>query len=712
MFVKRTTNPGAPGCTPALMRIAQFAIITAFVVVIGVLLLYVTHFGRADFSSDDAVLNMLAEAIAQQKALFPIGWVSNNGDLMVPSGALILAPLLAWFSNSFALHAVAGVLAVALMLLSFFTFLKSARVPIPIVLLATAVLATGPSRLLAIMLFLQTTYVWLAAGFFISVTLIWRRFCARETGQRPGIAGLISLAVIVFLLSFANPGRALVMLLLPLYVFDRALVLHLPRSGAGLRKFAGMVGLNDASVLVGLALPFLVASISYMCLFHLGIVETTHNASRLYWDGLGSLRKHAEVFLRGWLPSLGGGPEFIATPGSLERWLGHIRVLFAAWLTWVALAEVMRLRQNRNPLRTALVLAWLAALIPTLMLFIVFAPLAIDSSTMRYFTLPLLMLLAMAAIRVASAGESWKVFAPAAGILMSSFLIAVSSVRFIPAATNPEMRFLQTRSSHAIRLAELLVQERLQWGYATWWNAGAATVLSAGASRVSPIYESEQGLVPFSTMIHRRWYKPASWTGETFLVLSRGEATQEKLSSIGMLLGAANRTINSDEFTIFVYDWNIASGFSCDQSSLMLAPDESNHARGNILSASLARRNPMNADDVVSVLIRNRGTQVLAGQGVAPIALAFAWVRGAESDSITSSVEIPLPCAILPGETRSAQIKLPEAPSGAGKLRIALVQQFPDGLRELSEASLEVPFLVGLSPEIFGAGFDRSAGED
>ena len=82
-----------------------------------------------------------------------------------------------------------------------------------------------------------------------------------------------------------------------------------------------------------------------------------------------------------------------------------------------------------------------------------------------------------------------------------------------------------------------------------------------------------------------------------------------------MLLGAANRTINSDEFTILVYDWNIASGFSCDQSSLMLAPDESSHARGNILSASLAGRNPMNADDVVSVLIRNRGTQVLAGQG-------------------------------------------------------------------------------------------------
>src|SRR5690606_16097564 len=132
--------------------------------------------------------------------------------------------------------AVAGVLAVALMLLSFLTFLKSARVPIPIVLLATAVLATGPSRLLAIMLFLQTTYVWLAAGFFISVTLIWRRFCARETGQRPGIAGLISLSAIVFLLSFANPGRAVVMLLLPLYVFDRALVLHLPRSDAGLRK--------------------------------------------------------------------------------------------------------------------------------------------------------------------------------------------------------------------------------------------------------------------------------------------------------------------------------------------------------------------------------------------------------------------------------------------------------------------------------------------
>lgn len=691
-----------------LMRLARFTIITSFVVVLSLLALYVTHFARSDFSSDDAVLNMLAESIAQQGTLFPHDWVSNNGDLMLPSGALILAPLLVWFSNSFALHAVAGVCAIALMLLSFSGFLRAARLPIPIILLATAVLATGPSKVFAIMIFLQTTYVWLPAGFFLSATLIWRRFSASEAGRDSANVDVFALAMIVFLLVFANPVRAVLMLLLPLYAFDRTLALHSTRPESGLRRLLGIVGLNDAFVLIGLALPFLLATTLYYGLFHLGVVETVHNASRLYWDGPGSVSKHADIFLRNWLPSLGGGSEIFAYPGMPERWLRPLRSLFAAWLTWVGFAEVGRLRRNRNPLRSALTAAWLAAIVPILFIYIVYAPLAVDWTTMRYFTVPILLLLAMAAVRVSHASASWAKIAPAAGILMGIFLIAVSSVRYVPAATNPDMRFLQTRPSQPMRLAELLAVENLQWGYATWWNAGATTVFLNGKTRVSPVYLSDLGLTPFNYLIQRRWYQPESWSGETFLALSNSEASAQRLASLEMILGPATRKINSDDFTVLVYDWNIATNLSCDQTSVTHAPTGSSQTRGDLIAVKLGQKSPLSTEDVVGVLIRNRGTQVLSGLGEAPIAMRFEWLSGTESASKAVPTNILLPCAIHPGATRSFRVELPESPDGASSIRVSLSRRSSNTFQPLDGSIVEIPYRAGLPPRVFQAGFDKA----
>lgn len=690
-----------------MKQLARFAVFVSFVAVLSLLILYVTHFGRADFGSDDAVLSMLAESIAQQGTPFPQGWVSNNGDLMLPSGALILAPLLAWFPNGFHLHAVAGVFAVALMLLSFSGFLKSARVPTLIILLATTVLATGPSRLFVLMLYQQTTYVWLSAGFFLSATLVWKRHSDRDAQRTTGWAGLCVLAMIIFLLAFSNPGRALFMLVIPIYVFDRALALQSMRKTSGIRRITVSLGLKDSSVLMGLAFPSLLAAALYYGMFHFGFVETVHNASNLYWDGVGSLRTHADVFFRNWIPSLGGGREAMASDVPLERFLRTFRHLFAIWLTWVGFAEVVRLRVSRNRLRTALTLAWLAALIPSLFMFIAFAPLAIDASTMRYFTIPILLLLAMAALRLASASAWWVRIAPATAILMSIFLVAVAGARFVPAMTNPSMHFLQARTSSPMRLAQLLVDENLQWGYATWWNAGVTTVLSEAKVRVSPVFKSDSGMLPFTCMIQRDWYQSKTWNGETFLALSRSEATAEALSFLEMSIGPETRKINSPEYTVLVYEWNIATNFSCDQASVTNLPLESNQLLGDILAVKSASHSPLKPDDVVGVLIRNRGSQPLAGRGEAPIAMRFEWMAGAESEPTSLTEDIALPCAIGAGETRAIQVKLPESPDRANKLRISLTQQLPGGSRELDGAGVEVPFRARPSPIIFQGGFEH-----
>ena len=120
--------PTGSGRSARFLRPATAVVaVLAFVAVFIALLLYITHFHRTWFNSDDAVLNMLADAMWQQGRLLPQHWINNNGDLLVPSGALLIAPLLRWFPNGFAVHAVAGVFAALLLTGSLAWLLRPVR---------------------------------------------------------------------------------------------------------------------------------------------------------------------------------------------------------------------------------------------------------------------------------------------------------------------------------------------------------------------------------------------------------------------------------------------------------------------------------------------------------------------------------------------------------------------------------------------------------
>jgi hypothetical protein len=690
-----------------LSRLPRWMVVAAFVASVASLLLYVVHFGRVDFSSDDAVMSMLADSMWQQGTLFPTGWISNNGDLMIPSGAVIIAPLLGWFPNGFELHSAISVLATMLMIGAFGGFLHSARLPVPVILLACAMLATGPSRISAIMLYLQTTNVWQSAGFFLGATLIWRRRSLIASKLPCSAWELLGLSVIVLVVAFENPKRALVMLTFPLYVFDRVLAFQMPRTANPVSANAARIlGLLDTGVVLGIAVPFAIALAIYYGLFYLGITQTVNNAASLHWDGIRGVSEHARVFLHGWIPYLGGEREHYASAASIGSLLHPVRQLIAFWLTWVGIAELARLHRNESPLRTALVLAFAAAFFPTLCLFLAFSPLAIDDSTLRYFTVPVLMLLAIAAIRVASAtGWKQKLATPAAAIA-SVFLILVSTARIVPAMTREMPSPMAVPSSQAQKLAELLVREKLRWGYATWWNAGASTVLSGGAVRVNPVYLMEGGITPFNYMIQRAWYKPESWRGPSFLALQKGEDTPERLVELKRSFGEASRTIENANFSLLVYDWNISSNFNCDQGAANEEKPSPGFAEGAILSATISSRGEGGAKQVATVLIRNSGAVTLMGIGAEPVAIGVSLLHdGAASGDW---IQLPLSCSIHAQDSRAVVVELPKYPASVRLAQLALFQKREGRWIPLQANSpLRIALPLPPGPEIFAADFDR-----
>ena len=161
----------ASSAWPIGLRIVAIA---SAIAVLALLVAFVLFSGKQQFNSDDAVLSLQAESMWHQKALFPRGWIYNNGDLLTPSGTFVIAPLLAWFANTYELHAVASLFAIVLMIASIFCFLTSCDVNRTLVWVGIAVAASGLSPISAYVTYLQTTYVWWPAGFFLGASAIWR----------------------------------------------------------------------------------------------------------------------------------------------------------------------------------------------------------------------------------------------------------------------------------------------------------------------------------------------------------------------------------------------------------------------------------------------------------------------------------------------------------------------------------------------------------
>ena len=56
-----------------------------------------------------------------------------------------------------------------------------------------------------------------------------------------------------------------------------------------------------------------------------------------------------------------------------------------------------------------------------------------------------------------------------------------------------------------------------------------------------------------------RWYRPDTWSGETFLMLSSQEVAYMDRNKLAFYLGEPIKELSFEDFRIFVYDENIAS---------------------------------------------------------------------------------------------------------------------------------------------------------
>jgi len=670
----------------------------SLVTVVAIVMLFLSYFYRSYFNSDDAVVNMLAESIWQQGRVLPHGWINNNGDLMVPSGALIIAPLLRWFPNGFALHGLVGVLATVVLLGSWAWLMQMLGIPGPVTLFVTTLVASGFSLFFAQMVFAQATYFWWSAGFFAGAALICRhrRVEVEPVGRWARVVWLFAL---VFAISFANPTRVFLMMVLPLYAFDWVLRSTDDRSkiraATDWRFWSALFGADDRLTVVGLGLAFALAALAYEMLKFLGITHAVYGAAGLYWGGWPSVLNHAATFYHGWFYYLGATEATNGLPPLLDPLWVLLRYGIAIALIGVGVIEVATLRKQKDVLRRGMTVAFVTAFVPVLLIFLLFEPLAVNKAAERYFTVPIYILVVLCAFRLRDmvrASERLTTYALAfAGIA----LVGLSAQRFLPMPTFGSGQFWQIRQTPHMRLADLLEREGLHWGYATWWNAGVVTVLTDSLVRVTPVDLADNGIYPFGYMVLNDWYLPDRWNGETFLALSHDQAGTSVMRTLQLVLGTPARTIDSPDYRVLVYGHNISHDFACASNASVDEPLAKGAPSPRLLSAELVADDGEGTPRRLDVRLRNDANVTIGGAGRYPMAVGIQLLDDEGRVSAKDWNHTLLPCPILPGAEASMRVVLPEAPPGKWKIRVDLVQEQVAWLGDWGVPPLHLPLAVG-----------------
>jgi len=528
------------------------------------LLAYLFYTYQLQFHSDAAVANILAQEIADTGQLFPEGWNYVNKDLWVfftHTWVIVLLPL---FTNDYALHAAAGVIGAALTLAATWGMGGILGMSRPARLFSVALFGAGFTPVMSEHIYGQQAYgtiFYFACG----ILLCGWHFMQAGPGTRIRWRWGAGCALLVLLVAWANPQRALIYYLLPLLAGATAMTLLrlLPAPGAAPQAQSWPASRAPLRLLAAQGALVLLAAAAGALLYSrtLALHPSLGGATAVNWLDFRGMADNLLRALQGMTGLLGGLPQPGTPVASGAGLLDALRMMAALAVLALAPGALWRCLGARDPGLVFFGSATLASLGASLFIYVSSSmPLAgAPESSARYLVPGLLWLLlaCVAMVERGGMGLARRLVAGAAlGVLALSAPLAYDLAGLARHAANGGVE----RANPALRLARFLEGQGLRYGYATFWQAGQLTVLSGGAVKVRQIQFENRLPAPMRHLSANRWYEPGAWSGASFLLLSAEEAAGLDLEKLTAVAGTARR-LRFEAYEIIAFDHNIAADF-------------------------------------------------------------------------------------------------------------------------------------------------------
>lgn len=135
-------------------------------------------------------------------------------------------------------------------------------------------------------------------------------------------------------------------------------------------------------------------------------------------------------------------------------------------------------------------------------------------------------------------------------------LLIVLAGNILPATTILSLPTDYRKENRLYTFIEILEELDLNYGYASFWNANAVTVLTNSKITVRPIEVNENGIVRTSYQAQTTWFHDVDGQEDYFLVLNATEMNTLKNTG-NKIIDDAMKIVQTGEYTILIFDHNL-----------------------------------------------------------------------------------------------------------------------------------------------------------
>lgn len=514
---------------------------------IGLLVWYLFIEYQPEFHSDSAVKVLLAREIFDTKDYFPNDWNYINNDLFVFFGHTFIIPLLGFMPAGFTVHAISGLI-FSILLLSAIWFISGiTNLSLARRIFIVAVAAAGVSSFMAENLYGQVSY-----GFDVTVccyliVFAWKFF--KSNGKFAVVWGAVFF-LLVTLVYWENPQRATISYGLP---FLAAVCWLLWMGNAvGRHKLWQALAIFFIGIVIGASLHLYTLS---------GVINILTVGNAL-WLPYQLMLKNLSLVPLGVLSIFGGfptpGKPMVSPTGVYEALRLAVAVITTLLVPWAVYKAFRYADDGMKFFGGFAVMAFAGVFF--IYITTTLADMSDPVQSARYLVpslfLGFITLLMSPIDRVRSPLPAIGMTFMIVFYLVNGYLVYHSSPK-----ERAEMAWGQPGQYHMQLqdLVDFLVANKLEYGYATYWNAGVVSVLSDEKSLVRQISIKNGIPVPVRHLSSNRWYRPSAWHGETFLLLTNEEAKHIKWDALEEYNVEPIRHYAIKDFEIYVFKDNLAN---------------------------------------------------------------------------------------------------------------------------------------------------------
>lgn len=499
------------------------------------------------FSSDSAVRVILAKEILDSGNYFPKDWFFVNGDIWLFSAHTIILPLLMYFSAGYSVYAFSSILISIAILLSVKALLVKLQIEKNNRLIISVIFTSGISLAITENLYGQISYglIILYCCLILNCSIL-----ILSKNNKYEVVSLASLLILLIIITWSNPLRGLVYFIMPLVVCLIYYVSYCYKQNI-IKQEIKYINQILLIIIISIVTGIVLNQIT------LNYIQMNSGVTQLQWISQSEMIRRIPKLFSSILFILGAEPYVNRSLFTLSGIYDGIRLVTGiCFVVLIPTTIKIIFKEEEIKLKILAVFACSAFVIVALLM------LSTNIYNARYL-LPSIVLMVLVVYAIPFDFKNKLLYdglrvVAALGFLTNPFVVNTGywTTYYVSESHKDDSQVFNNINE----LASYMQSINLDYGYATFWNAGSLTVLSNNRVKTRQIFIENGIPQKFKWLSSNYWYEPSSITMKTFLLLTDQESKEinwKMLKNEYELIPQS--MVSFQNYNIYIFNENISN---------------------------------------------------------------------------------------------------------------------------------------------------------